>query len=99
MPSGRAQIVTCYKRATYCYALPFALGLFGVIVPFFFALALLSLLPFGLAGLFLTKRGWKLAVRSGDQEKKDVGYANFVLGGIILLLGFLGLGLAYVVTG
>lgn len=45
-----------------------------------------------------TKRGFVLASTSGDREKKDVGYGNFILGTIILLLGLLGLAIAYVVT-
>ncbi|GAB3824022.1 hypothetical protein GCM10028821_02450 [Hymenobacter jeollabukensis] len=99
-PAGasRSAIVGWYRRATFCYALPFGLGLLGAVVPLFFTLALLGILPLALAGLFFTKRGWTLAVRSGDVEKKDVGFANFILGAILLALGLLGFFLAYLMT-
>jgi hypothetical protein len=91
---ARADIVSCYKRATYCYAAPFCLMVLGFILPDFVGAAfLLTLLPSGLAGLFFTKRGLSLSTRSGDREKKDVGYANLILGVIILVLGLLALGL------
>jgi hypothetical protein len=90
----RAEIVSCYKKATYCYATPFCLIVLAFILPDFVGGAfLLTLLPSGLAGLFFTKRGLSLSTRSGDKEKKDVGYANLVLGVIILVLGLVALGL------
>lgn len=85
----RAEIVSQYKLATYCYAVPFGLLLLGLLVPFLGKLGLLTFLPLGLAGLFFTKRGLALATKSGDREKKDVGYANLMLGFITLALGLL----------
>jgi hypothetical protein len=91
----RAKIVRYYKKATYCYAIPFGLLVLSFLVPFLFALWLFTLLPAGLAGLFFTKRGLVLAAKSGDREKKDVGYANLVLGITILILGLLALAFIY----
>ncbi|MBO2008947.1 hypothetical protein [Hymenobacter negativus] len=65
----------------------------------FLALFFLSVLPLGILGIVFTKRGFTLAATSGDREKKDVGYSNFIVGAIIVALGVLGLSLAYVMTG
>lgn len=65
----------------------------GSLVPLLLALA--TLLPFGLAGLFFTKRGLALSIKSDDRQKKDVGYANLVLGSIILIIGLLVVAFAY----
>jgi len=96
--TSRTQIVANYRKATYCYASPFSLLLIGFVIPFSAFLGLLSLLPLGVAGLFFTRRGLALAVSSGDREKKDVGYANLILGVIILGLGLLWLAIAYAMT-
>ncbi|WP_345223759.1 hypothetical protein [Hymenobacter koreensis] len=72
--------------------------LLGFVVPFVSRLGLLLLLPLSAVGLFLTWRGFQLARRSGDTEKKDVGYANLILGVILLGLGLVGLGLAYMMV-
>ena len=82
----RIQIVSCYRRATVCYLVPFCV-LFLCLPAF-----PLSLLPLSLAGLYFTRRGLALARKSGDQEKLGVGYANLVLG---VVLGGLVLALAY----
>jgi uncharacterized membrane protein len=95
----RAEIVGYYKKATYCYAAPFGLLFLSFLVPFAGQLAFFSLLPLGLVGLLFTKRGLALATKSGDREKKDVGYANLVLGIIILVLGLLLLGIIYLRMG
>ena len=94
----RAKIVVFYKKASYCYAAPLGLLLLGFIAFIFATLALLLLLPLSIAGLFFTKRGLALAVKSGDQEKMDVGHANLTLGIILAVLGLLSLGFCYVVT-
>ena len=88
----RAQIVSYYKKATYCYAAPF------VLLVLFFPVGLMTLLPLSLAGLYFTKCGLALATKNGDQEKKDVGNANLLLGAIILTLGLIGLALALLMT-
>ena len=92
----RTEIVRCYRNATYCYAAPVGLLVLSFLVPFLGELWLLTPLPLGLAGLLFTKRGLALAVKSGDQEKRDVGYANLVLGFLMLAFGLLGLAFAYV---
>ncbi|MGI4762094.1 MAG: hypothetical protein ACRYF0_15410 [Janthinobacterium lividum] len=61
----------------------------------YFPVVPLVLLPFSLAGLYFTRRGLALARTSGDREKRDIGYANLVLGIILAGLGLLGLALAY----
>ncbi|MCC3160698.1 hypothetical protein LJ737_25905 [Hymenobacter sp. 15J16-1T3B] len=98
MSTRRAEIVKQYQRATYSYALPFGLLLLGFVVEVLLPLALLVWVPLGVAGLYFSKRGLTLAVSSGDQEKQDVGYANLLLGAIVLGLGLLGWALAYVMT-
>lgn len=94
----RVEIVKNYKLATYCYAAPFVSLLLSFIHFIFFPLFLLSLFPMGIVGMYFTKRGLSPAIKSGDIQKKDVGYANVTLGIIILLVGLLGLALTYVVT-
>ncbi|QKG53234.1 hypothetical protein [Hymenobacter sp. BRD67] len=94
--ASRAEIVNYYKKATYCYAAPFGLLVLSFLIPFVGAVGLFTLLPLGLAGLFFTKRGLTLAAKNGDREKKDVGYANLVLGVIVLLFGLLALAFTYV---
>jgi hypothetical protein len=91
----RAEIVSFYKKATYCYAAPFALLLLAFVWEFAVWLFLFIILPSSIAGLFFTTRGLALARKSRDTEKKDVGYANVVLGGIALLVGLLVWALAY----
>ena len=91
----RAEIVRYYKKATYCYATPFVLIVLSFLAPFSGGLGLFALLPSGLVGLFFTKCGLALSAKSGDREKKDVGYANLVLGSIILILGLLALAFIY----
>lgn len=96
----RAAIVKNYKLATYCYATPFVCLLLGFIHFMFFPLFLITLFPLGVAGMFFTRRGLSLAVKSGDREKKDVGYANVTLGIIVLVAGagLIGLVLIYIRT-
>ncbi|TGD81239.1 hypothetical protein [Hymenobacter wooponensis] len=96
--SSRARIVKLYKRATYCYALPFIfliLAVIGIGEGLFLGVFCLSLLPLAVTGLVFTGRGLRLSSRSGDYEKKDVGFANVILGVILGGLGLLALGLAY----
>lgn len=95
---SRAEIVKSYKIAIYCYAAPFVSLLLGVVHFVFFPLFLLSLFPLGIAGMYFTKRGLSIAIKSGDIQKKDVGYANVTLGIIILVLGLLGLAFVFVMT-
>jgi hypothetical protein len=59
---------------------------------------LLSLFPVGIVGLVFTIKGLRLAFRSGDYKKKDIGYANLIMGIILTAGGLLGLSLAYVMT-
>ena len=102
----RNSIVKFYKKAIYCYTAPF--GFVGLqllvnsISDFdfqpFLMLFFLSIVPLGILGIVYTKRGYALASSSGDREKKDVGYANFILGAIMLVLGLIAYALAFVMT-
>ncbi len=102
----RARISKNYTIAVYCYLIP--LGFLGLYFlesstlkltgAFFMATTLLSLLPVGVVGLFFTVKGLRLAFQSGDYEKKDMGYANLILGLILVLGGLIGLGFAYVMS-
>ena len=103
---SRSKITKYYSRAIYSYLLPpgfFGLFLvdiftFGLTQMFFFAVALLSLLPAGAAGLFFTVKGLRISFKSNDYEKKDIGYANLIMGIIYFVAGLLGLGLAYIMV-
>ena len=94
----REEIINNYRKATYCYFIPFGLAVIGALLNFFLLLALLTLLPAGILGLYFTRRGLLLAGKSGDREKKDVGYVNVLLGILVLGLGIVGVGIAYVAT-
>jgi hypothetical protein len=61
-------------------------------------MTLLSLLPAGVMGLFFTSKGLKLAFQSGDYQKKDIGYANLIMGLVLAGVGVIGLGLVYMMT-
>ena len=94
----RAAIVRFYLKATYSYAIPFVLLLLGFVESLFWTLSLVSFLPLGIVGLFYTKRGMNLSVSSGDREKKDVGYANLILGTIVIIIGVFNWALAYLMV-
>ena len=102
----RAEIVKCYGKASCCYAIPFGLLglqlLLNLVSSFdfqpFLALFFLSILPLSVLGIVFTKRGFALASISGDLAKKDVGYANFLLGAIMLVVGLLAFALSFVMT-
>lgn len=100
---ARKKIRKYYTLAIYSYLAPpgffgaFLLDSFtvGLTEMFFFAIALLSLLPAGVAGLIFTEKGLKIAFTSNDYEKKDIGYANLIMGIIYIVAGLLALGLGY----
>jgi hypothetical protein len=97
----RARIVKLYRRATYCYALPFVflvLALVGISEGVFLGAFFVGLLPLAVAGLYLTATGLRLSFDSNDYEKKDVGYANLLLGLILSAVGLMALGFAYLGT-
>jgi uncharacterized SAM-binding protein YcdF (DUF218 family) len=52
----------------------------------FFVLFLISFLPFSLVGLVCTIYGLKLS-RKNNVQKKNIGYANLILGVIVLMGG------------
>lgn len=95
-----------YRLAVYSFVLPFAfLGLFmidswtfGLTNSFFLALFSICLLPAGIIGLFFNYKGYRIAHKEHHNIKKDIGYANFIMGLIILFCGVLGFGIAYVMT-
>ena len=102
----RAAIIDCYKKASYCYGAPVGFLvlqlLLNTVSDFdfqpFLALFFFAFLPLVITGLVFTKRGFVLASNSGDREKKDVGYANFILGGVLLVVGLLAFALAFLIT-
>lgn len=95
---SRAAIISFYKKATYSYLTPLGLVLLGFLWDFFLLLALFTLLPCSLIGLYFTRAGFALASKQGDLEKKDVGYANMLLGAILFVLSLLSIGFAYMMT-
>ena len=92
----REKIAKLYRIALYCYAAPFAFlalsSVFDLFVPFF----LLGFFVFGSAGAGCTAAGLRRAFKNHDPEKKDIGYANLLLGTILVLAGTLILAFAYV---
>ncbi|UOR07378.1 hypothetical protein MUN82_09820 [Hymenobacter aerilatus] len=91
-----AHIVRCYKKATYSYLTPVGFVLLGFLLDFFLLPALLIILPCSIIGLHFTFKGFKLSSKLGNFEKKDVGYANILLGIILFIAGLLSAGFAYV---
>ena len=89
-------IVRYYKKATCSYLAPLGLVLLGVLLDFFLLLALLTVIPCSIIGLYFSFKGFKLSSRLGNLEKKDVGYANILLGIILFAAGLLSAGFAYV---
>jgi hypothetical protein len=69
---ARAEIVSRYKKAVYCYLAPVIFLLLGFVWPTAFGLFLFGLLPCSIAGMVFTKHGLALAKRSGDIEKKTL---------------------------
>jgi len=93
--SSRASIIRYYKKATYSYLTPIGFVVLEFLWNFLLLLALLTILPCSVLGLYFTSRGFNLARKQGDSEKKDVGYANRLLGIILFGVGLLGAGFAY----
>lgn len=99
----RDKITRVYRLAVYSYATPFLfLGLhllesatFGLTQMFFFALFLGSMLPLGTIGLVCTGLGLRLAFQSSDYQKKDIGYANLLMGLVLVTAGLLAMGLIF----
>ncbi|UOQ70670.1 hypothetical protein [Hymenobacter cellulosilyticus] len=103
---SRQRIEKLYKTALYSYSAPFALAGGGLLASFvsdeaerfFFAAAALSLLPLVIVGLVCTIIGLRVAFATSDYQKKDIGYANLIMGLILFALAFLGMGFAYLMT-
>jgi hypothetical protein len=74
------------------------LALIGIGEEVLVGIGFLSTFPLALAGLLFTVKGLRLASQSNDYEKKDVGYANLVLGLILATSGLMALGFAYITT-
>jgi len=99
----RIAIVNFYKKASYCYGIPFVFlvlqFLLNTVSDFnlqpFLALFGVTLLPLSIMGIIFTKRGFVLASSTGDREKKDVGYANFLLGALLLGITIFGSAVVY----
>ena len=62
----------------------------------FLALFGVTFLPLSIMGIIFTKRGFALASSIGDREKKDVGYANFLLGALLLGITIFGFAVVYI---
>ena len=68
----------------------------GFLLDFFLLLTLLTVMPCSIIGLYFSFKGFKLSSSLGNLEKKDVGYANILLGIILFVVGLLSTGFAYV---
>lgn len=102
----QTQITKCYRIAVYSYLMPLGFSglylldsiIFGLTKIFFLAIALGSLLPVAIIGLFFTVKGLIIAFKSNHYEKKDMGYTNLLMGIILFVGGILGFGLAYLMV-
>ncbi len=65
---------------------------------FFLSVAFLSLVPAGCTGLFFTIKGLMLAFKNNDYQKKDIGYANLIMGIIIVFAGLFAAALTYMMV-
>jgi hypothetical protein len=98
---SRIRISKLYKYSLYCYAIPFVfltLAVLGIGKGLFLGSFFLGLLPSALGGIAFTVLGMRLSAQTNDREKKDIGYANLVLGLILSILGLFTLGFAYLAT-
>ncbi|MDX5443026.1 MAG: hypothetical protein LPJ89_04500, partial [Hymenobacteraceae bacterium] len=94
------------RIAIFCFVIPFIfLGLllidsltFDLTGAFFFSLFLITLLPLGVIVFVFTCKGLRISFKENNYQKKDIGYANLIMGLIIIGCGVLGLGFAYVMT-
>ncbi|QHT71287.1 hypothetical protein GXP67_33850 [Rhodocytophaga rosea] len=101
---ARKKISWYYTLAIYSYLSPIGLfGLFlldsftfGLTESFFFGATLLGLLLAAIASLFFTVKGLRIAFKTNDYEKKDIGYANLIMGVIYCIAGLLALGYTYI---
>lgn len=105
-PVSRQRITSQYKLAVIFYLAPlvwFVLGLidgltFDLTGMFFVSTAMLSLIPSGCIGLFFSITGMVMAFKNNDYQKKDIGYANLLMGIIMVITGFIAAGFIYVMV-
>ncbi|UOQ65534.1 hypothetical protein [Hymenobacter volaticus] len=57
-----------------------------------------GLFPLAAGGIIFTVLGMRLSIRTNDREKKDIGYANLILGLILFVVGLLAFCFAYMRT-
>ena len=101
--AAQEKIKKCYRIAVYSYILPFILlgqyiidsSTFDLTEMFLFAAFWISLLPLGALGMACSIYGMVLSNRVNNNIKKDIGYANLIMGIIIIIGGLVGMGLAY----
>ena len=104
-PIPRQRITRQYLLAVGCYLAPavfFVVSLidsatFDLTDNLFFGVAILSLLTCGCVGLFFSARGMGMAFKNKDYPKKDVGYANLLMGLIVATAGVLAMGFIYLI--
>ncbi|MFT2010219.1 hypothetical protein ACMA1I_16210 [Pontibacter sp. 13R65] len=92
-----------YRIAVYSFIIPFLFLVLYLIDSwtfnftniFFLAVFIISLFPSGITGLLFTYKGLRRLFKENNYEKKDIGYANLIMGIIITGCGIVGLGLAY----
>ena len=91
----RERITKSYKIAVCCYAAPVGFLALSTVFSFFFPLFLLGFFPLGAASTAYSIAGLKLAFKNNDHQKKDIGYANLLLGIIMVTVGTLLVALVY----
>ncbi|MDJ1473543.1 hypothetical protein [Xanthocytophaga flava] len=103
---ARQRITKQYQWAMYSYLAPVVLfvlylidaNIFGLTKMFFFAISLMSLIPSACVGLFFTVRGVVMVFKTNDYQKKDIGYANLLMGIIMAFAGVIAVGFLYVMV-
>jgi hypothetical protein len=99
------KISTLYKVGLFCFLLPFILAVLlfvcsdsigttnAVICSVFL---LISILPISIIGLVFIILGFRLSLKINNIHKKNLGYCNIIVGGIMCFIGFVSLGFIYI---
>ena len=85
----RIKITKFYRLALICYTGPLILFPIGLVSELTHGLGIISVFPLSLIGITYTVLGFKISVKHHDIEKKDIGYANLLLGLVMTLVGAL----------
>lgn len=100
------KITQLYRTALCCYVFPFFFILLMIIDvntfhatdAFFFFVFLFSIFPLSIVGLVFNMLGLRLSRKMNHVHKKNIGYANLMLGIPMFIVGLFGLALPVVMV-